>query len=264
MGSEVNGLLRLYKQWGPPPSAELKSSIKLILKDIFPPIMLRAAKSLYRLIREENNSLKPSKMFGPEWYDTFASHKAYRVHYTESEYYFLWSVIVDRILRDNISSVLDIGCGSGQLAELLRDKGIKEYHGIDFSPKLIELAKQRGLKFNFTIADIFQTDILEKSTYDAVIATEFFEHIDEDIEIISKIRHGTRCYASVPNFAYPSHLRYFRNSTQVHKRYSIFFRKFQVDPFRANEQGKTYYLFSGIRNKTTLSFDSTEFKQLHE
>lgn len=224
------------------------------MKEILPPILLRASRFLIQLIFVKNNSLGAYRIFGPEWYDTFASHEAYRVHYTKSEYYFLWSVIADRILRDNISSVMDIGCGSGQLAELLRDKGLKKYHGIDFSPKLIELAKQRGLEFQFTITDVFQTDLLEKTTYDAVIATEFLEHIDRDIEIIRRIRKGTRCYASVPNFTYHSHIRHFKSSSEVFERYMKFFREFQIDSFLANEHGKTYYLFTGIRNERSKIF----------
>ncbi|MGD8373143.1 MAG: class I SAM-dependent methyltransferase [Syntrophobacterales bacterium] len=190
-------------------------------------------------------SIKKARERGPEWYDSFASRDHYRVHYTDSEYYFLWSVIADRIVNANAKSVLDIGCGSGQLAVLLHDKGVRNYHGIDFSPEFIELAKQRGLNFDFTLADVFKTDLLETVQYDTIIATEFLEHVKEDIAVIGRIRPGTRCYATVPNFPFHAHVRHFKSATEVHDRYSKYFEKFRVDSFLANDKGKTYYLLEG-------------------
>ena len=193
-------------------------------------------------------SIKRARERGPEWYDSFASRDHYRQHYTESEYHFLWSVIADRIVRADVTSVLDLGCGSGQLAVLLRDKGVRNYHGIDFSPEFIGLAKQRGLEFDFTLADVFETDLLETAQYEAVISTEFLEHVKGDLEIIGRIRPGTRCYATVPNFPFRSHVRHFRNATEVHDRYSKYFGEFRVDSFLANEKGKTYYLLEGKKS----------------
>lgn len=224
------------------------SFLRSIIKDISPPIILRGAKSLIRLIQEKKNSHRIMNTLGPEWYDNLAEDDLYRIHYTKSPYYFLWSVIADRALHAKIDSVLDIGCGSGQLASVLHDKGLKKYHGIDFSSKLIELAKRRKLGFDFTVADAFQTPLLETAQYDAVISTEFLEHVEGDIEIISRIRAGTTCYASVPNFPYLSHVRHFKSSDEVRERYAPFFDNFRVDAFIGNDRGKVYYLFEGIKN----------------
>lgn len=114
---------------------------------------------------------------GPEWYDESLENSAHRwCHYSASNYYFLWSVIADRVVRANVESLLDIGCGSGQLACLLRDKGITRYYGFDFSPKRIELAKQVCSEFEFSVQDAFKTDTFTRIDYDAVICTEFLEH----------------------------------------------------------------------------------------
>jgi hypothetical protein len=54
---------------------------------------------------------------GAEWYDaSFERGRHWRRHYTESPYYFIWTVIADRVLRAGGRSILEIGCGSGQLA----------------------------------------------------------------------------------------------------------------------------------------------------
>ena len=207
---------------------------------------MKSIKSLIRSIQKRKYR-KKSGEFQPEWYDRYASHNTYRVHYTKSKYYFLWTVIADRVVHSNINSVLDIGCGAGQLAVLLRDKGLKNYHGIDFSPKLIELAKQLDLEFKFTLADIFQTDLLETLQYDAIISTEFLEHIERDIDVIKRIKSGARCYVTVPNFPYSSHVRYFESSGEVYERYAKYFKEFRVDSFLEGEGGKKYFLSEGIK-----------------
>jgi 2-polyprenyl-3-methyl-5-hydroxy-6-metoxy-1,4-benzoquinol methylase len=48
--------------------------------------------------------------------------------------------IVEEILKQNVSSVLDMGCGEGWIASQILPLGIK-YYGLDFSQKLIGFAK---------------------------------------------------------------------------------------------------------------------------
>ena len=49
--------------------------------------------------------------------------------------------------------ILDLGCGSGRFYKVLKEKEIS-YFGIDFSEKLIEIAKQKYPKGRFQVADI--------------------------------------------------------------------------------------------------------------
>ena len=53
------------------------------------------------------------------------------------------------------SSILDIGCGAGNKANYLSNKGFK-VTGIDFSKKIIELAKEQVPQVNFYTKDIKQ------------------------------------------------------------------------------------------------------------
>jgi ubiquinone/menaquinone biosynthesis C-methylase UbiE len=50
--------------------------------------------------------------------------------------------------------ILDLGCGSGRLLEILKDKNI-DYFGIDGSENLIKIAKRNYPDFKFQIADVF-------------------------------------------------------------------------------------------------------------
>lgn len=227
----------------------MKYAVKKLVKDVSPPILFRAAKAFVQRRSNQEYSSERSAQQSSGWYDqSFVLSDEYRRHYTESHYYFLWSVIADRITRYKIRTILDIGCGPGQLALLLRDKGVKEYYGIDFSPKRIEWAKKNCPDFTFIVEDAFETDLFETFRYDAVICTEFLEHIEQDIEIITRIRSGARFYGSVPNFPSTSHVRHFRNSSDVYDRYAKQFEGFRVDSLLRDRKGRAYYLLEGIKS----------------
>jgi len=183
------------------------------------------------------------------WYDqVYQATEEYRGHYTGSRYYFLWCVVVDRIMRANIRSVLDIGCGPGQFAAFLRDKGLKHYYGLDLSEECVELARSACPEFNFLAASVFETDLLEKLDYDAVVSLEFLEHVEEDIRVLSRIRPGTTFFGTVPSFPYISHVRHFSTCGEVSRRYGGMFREFRVDSLLADQNGKQYYLFEGLKS----------------
>lgn len=181
-----------------------------------------------------------------EWYDEMLDISGhYCQHYTESAYYALWAIIADRIIRGGYKSVLDVGCGTGQLAMLLRDRGLNQYRGFDFSEKRIYQARRSCTEFDFIIADAFETDLFTSFDYDAVIMTEFLEHIEKDIDVLEKIPVGTRIYASVPNFMYVSHVRKFKDIDAVKERYGE--EVADIDVISMRHEALTIFLFEGIK-----------------
>jgi SAM-dependent methyltransferase len=220
--------------------------LKNIIKEITPPLILRGAKAVLLAMKEKCVPQKEGMEKGSKWYDaSFEKSDHWRRHYSETNYYFLWSVIVDRMIRTGVESILEIGCGTGQLACLIRDKGISRYHGFDFSPKRIEQAKRVCPEFAFSRQDAFQTDLFTTCDYDAVVCTEFLEHVEGDIEVLNRIRSGARFYGTVPDFPYPSHVRHFKSGNEVLSRYSQCFRDIHIDTFPAKAKYKTYYLLEG-------------------
>jgi len=189
---------------------------------------------------------QPAGEKGAEWYDaSFDASEYWSHHYTTSEYYFLWSVIVDRIKKIDAKSILEIGCGSGQLASLLADKVECKYIGFDFSEKRITCARKMCPGFLFIQQDAFKTELFEKSDYDTVICTEFLEHVEADTKVLTRIRKGSKFYGTVPNFPFVSHVRYFVNEKEVRSRYDQYFRDLSVDTFLADSKGKVFYLLEG-------------------
>lgn len=183
------------------------------------------------------------------WYDRNFNAKQL-LHYSDSPYYSMWRIIADRICEaDELSSdILDIGCGCAQISGLLHDIGVESYHGVDFSLKMLEIAKANNPQYCFTLADLNDVEILDSTPYDVVISTEFLEHIWADLPILRKIRSGTKVYATVPNFSSIAHVRFFKNPRQVASRYSEYFNGFKVDTIRLDSH--EYFLFEGVKKDT--------------
>lgn len=214
-----------------------------MLKNLLPPIAVK----LIQLFRTNQIIDFKGKERDSSFYDkNFLNSNHYSKHYTKSPYYTLWAILVDRILHTNITSILDIGCGPAQLALFLRDNGITNYLGIDFSHERIKQARKICPEFKFVEANVFKTDLFEKYHYECVICTELLEHIENDIELIQRILPGTHFWGTVPNFPYKSHVRFFKNSEEVFDRYGKYFKSLKVDTHLNNTTGSKYFIMDGI------------------
>ena len=84
-----------------------------------------------------------------------------------------------RQITDNIKdgdSVLDVGCGSGRLLELIGDKQVG-YVGVDSSEKLLEEASNNYLGHRFIYGDILALGELSELNFDYVFAIAVIHHI---------------------------------------------------------------------------------------
>ena len=222
--------------------------MKTLIRELVPPAIWKGAKKfllksgIARPNRYEYGVEQPS-----HYYDkTFEDVQHWKKHYTQSHYYPLWTVIADRLRSARIERVLDIGCGPGQVACLIRDLGLT-YTGIDFSEARIEYARKVCPELEFICADVFENDVLEIRDYDCVVTMEFLEHVDKDLETIDRIRTSSLVLATVPNFASSGHVRYFKTMQEVDDRYRSHFAELDVVSIAANDRGKTYFLLQGTR-----------------
>jgi len=192
---------------------------------------------------------------GPDFYDrTFFEDANWRGHYTQSVDYYIWTVIVDRVRRRKPRSILEIGCGSGQLAHAIYDSGIvRSYVGFDFAAARLNQARVNVPDYRFEVADAFQTDLYDTVDYDLVICTEFLEHVERDLTVIERIRRGSRIIGLVPNFAWVSHVRYFKSTDEVAERYGPYFSDFNVDEIPMKVRGSVAFVFEGVRGQRTSS-----------
>jgi SAM-dependent methyltransferase len=225
-------------------STELKT-IKPLLRELMPPFF-------WRLLRRISPMPHPIEELGRErtsdYYDAkYVATEAYTRHYADCPYFFLWCVLIDRLRPAEIRCLLDIGCGPGQFAAFLHDRGLGSYVGMDFSNECVRMARLACPGFKFVCEDALTSELFDSLEYDVVVATEFLEHIKDDLALMDRIRPGTRVYASVPNFSDLAHIRYFRSKEEVHARYGSGFNAFRVDEFPFGSGGMCFFLFEGVR-----------------
>ena len=185
------------------------------------------------------------------WYDDVYSHghTDYATHYSESRYLPVWEALCERIAPG--SSVLEVGCGPGQLAEMMLDRGVGSYVGFDFSPTAIDLARKRLPDRRLEVADARTSDVYSSEKFDVVVATEVLEHIIDDLLVLERVPRGVLVLATVPNFDYASHVRWFVSEEEVRERYEPLFETLEVTThFHAGDPDGSqgiFYLLNGRR-----------------
>lgn len=106
--------------------------------------------------------------------------------------------VIDNDLPKN-SSILDFGCGSGAVLEMLKNKGYTNIHGMDVSNACVNLVKSRGIKASLITADLLN---LGKNKYDLILLLDVLEHVERDLELLknlrTSLRHNGKILITVP------------------------------------------------------------------
>lgn len=162
--------------------------------------------------------------------DFYLNSEEYKVKYTSSIYFTLWGKVIGQLMDIPQPKILEIGCGSGQFANMLWDLGFKEYTGFDFSETAIEIAKQKSEQ------KFFVMDALNPESYNfdfnVLIILEVLEHTD-DIKILSFISSGTQIIFTVPDFDFESHVRFFKDTSSVERRYEKYINIEHIEKFKS-------------------------------
>jgi len=96
------------------------------------------------------------------YYDIFKDKKSYKETLKK---------LLPILKENNVKSILDVGCGTGKIDKLLKDKGY-EVIGIDNSEEMIEHAKNnyKDININFYVKDA--KDFKFNKKFDAIIALD--------------------------------------------------------------------------------------------
>jgi SAM-dependent methyltransferase len=88
---------------------------------------------------------------------------------------------VDTVRAYGQPCVLDVGCGSGRIGELVIDAGACRYLGVDFSEPMIELARARlerfGARAQLLTADFLTAPI--EGPFEVILALGLFDYLPE-------------------------------------------------------------------------------------
>ena len=115
--------------------------------------------------------------------------------------------------------VLDVGCGTGTLAIALKQRvGTGEVHGIDASPEMVQVAKEKADRDSSNVdfrAALIEALPFPDASFDLVTSSLMLHHLPDDLkakgfrEILRVLKPGGRFVAmdlAAPGHSLPGHL----------------------------------------------------------
>lgn len=105
-------------------------------------------------------------------------------------------------------SILDIGCGAGEVVQMMHDAGYRNTRGIDVSEEQVALAHERGVE-GVELADLRDHLSSSRDTYDVIVALDVLEHFEPDevlglLDLVGQaLKPGGQLLARTPNAASP-------------------------------------------------------------
>ena len=96
--------------------------------------------------------------------------------------------IIEKNFKDKNINIIDMGCGSGEIAYELAKLG---YKGIAFdnSEKMIEIAKKKLSKYDWKVFTVnAENTKLPSSKFDLIIASGLIEYYDNDHILLKEIK----------------------------------------------------------------------------
>lgn len=158
------------------------------------------------------------QVLGPDRYDAmYREDPSLTADAHGSTFSPLWREMARRVLACAPERVVELGCGAGQLAQLLHAKDARlDYFGIDFSAVAIELAQRRvpSWRDRFGVADIENHDIVF-SPAPIYVACETLEHVADMRAVLRRCTPGAYLIASLPSRDSEGHVRWWTSGAQL-------------------------------------------------
>jgi methionine biosynthesis protein MetW len=102
------------------------------------------------------------------------------------------------------SRVLDIGCGTGSISQMVRDACSADIVGIEPNSARAKVARESGLEVVCGYYD--ESFAREHGQFDVIMLADVLEHLVDPLDMLEKIKsslsHDGRVVASIPNVAH--------------------------------------------------------------
>ena len=126
--------------------------------------------------------------------------------------------ISNELEKESYTDLLDCGCGTGPMISLLYEKDpTKNYTGIDITPKMIEVAKAKGLKGVKWIVGDCENLPFDDDSFDVIICSNSFHHYPNPQRFFDSakrvLKPGGRLI--LQDYTAPKFILWFMNHTEM-------------------------------------------------
>lgn len=84
--------------------------------------------------------------------------------------------VAERLKNNNYENLLDVGCGTGYLIDILQKQTPADYYGLDLSPEMLKIAKSK-LPETVVLTEGYSDKLpYEDNTFDVVTCIQSFHH----------------------------------------------------------------------------------------
>ena len=85
-----------------------------------------------------------------------------------------------------LHTAVDLGCGTGRTGAWLRKRGVTVIDGVDLTPEMLAVAREKGVYRRLTEADVASTG-LTGSAYDLAVASLVDEHLPDLLPLYREV-----------------------------------------------------------------------------
>ena len=120
-------------------------------------------------VKTPEDNIKLYKVWASSYDDDFAKKNDYRSPVLISKYY-------EKYSNKNDVPVLDVGAGTGLIAEVMNKKNTIDIDAIDISPEMLESAKSKNCYNKLIEADLTKNLDIDNNYYGAIVSAGTFTH----------------------------------------------------------------------------------------
>jgi len=153
-----------------------------IAKKIPPNVSPEAAALLERAYALDSDD--KSRALYRDWAETYDATMLEGLRYRSPA---LVAALLGAHLAERDGTVLDIGCGTGLVGQVLADLGYAVIDGLDISPEMMQVAMRRGVYRHLLAADLNQPLDMPDAQYDGAACSGTFTHGHVDARCLDEL-----------------------------------------------------------------------------